>query len=256
MKVTAVYFSPTGTSAKGVNAIAAGIDQSPTKLDLTIRKEEPVKKVFDEKDVVVFGGPVYGSRIYRGFKERMANLQGHDTPCVITVTYGNIKYGDALLELSDFVKTKGFKPIAAALLIGQHTFGTVATGRPEHTELTADIDFGKKVLKKLKSGCLTEVEVPGKRPYIKGDKGGLGASFVPLTSDACIQCKICAKSCPEQAINYDCVSEIDPDKCISCFRCIQVCPVQAKNADFEVYNNFAENITKAGKDRRESEYML
>ena len=76
----------------------------------------------DRDYLVVFSSPVYGGRIPKVARGRFANFFGNKTPCVITVTYGNRDFDDALLELYDFATANGFDVIGAAALIGRHTY--------------------------------------------------------------------------------------------------------------------------------------
>ena len=252
----AIYFSPTFTSKKGAVAIGKELSENGSVLELDVTRYDavPEKTRFCREDLVVFGAPVYGGRLYRGCKERFAQFSGDQTPCVITVTYGNRHYDDALLELSDLVRERGFVPVAGAALIGQHTYGEIQVGRPDERDMEEDREFAARVRENLASGKVLE-EVPGHRPYIKGEEGGRGGNFRPLTKETCISCGICVKECPEGAIEADCRT-IKEDKCIACFRCIRICPVQAKHMNVKPYLDFAEMFTKKLSEPRKNEYFL
>lgn len=250
-KVTAVYFSPTRTSKKGVEEIAKTLNPKYESLDLTIVGKIPEKTTFEQQEFVVFGAPSYGGRLFKGSVEAFKTLAGNQTPCVITVTYGNRHYDDTLLELSDLVTSLGFIPVAAAALIGEHTFGEVQVGRPNEADLAEDEAFAKEIMDRLEE--IKPVVVPGNFPYKDGGNGG---GFRPSTLESCVQCGLCAKNCPMQAIDYQDVCSIDHDKCIACFRCIKSCPVQAKVCNSDAYLSFAEGFTKRLAPRRENEYFL
>ena len=251
--VHAAYFSATHTSRKGTIAIAGAFDCSINEMDMTIWNRQPVKTEFDENDLVVFGAPVYSGRIYQGAFDRFSRLHGRNTPCIITVTYGNRDYDDALLELYDLVSDHGFLPFAAAALIGQHTYGEIQIGRPTAEDLREDTDFAQKASDKLAAESTSMVCVPGNRPY---RQGGYGGHFRPLTTDDCISCGLCAQMCPEGAISYSNYDRIDNAKCIACFRCIRNCPVQAKNMDTDEYNSFAEEFSVRLSMPRRNEYFI
>jgi len=220
---------------------------------MTIWNRQPDKTEFDENDLVVFGAPVYSGRIYQGAAERFSRLQGRNTPCIITVTYGNRDYDDALLELYDLVSEQGFLPFAAAALIGQHTYGEIEVGRPGEADLREDVDFAQKASEKLAAEGTSLVCVPGNRPYRKGGNGG---NFCPQTSSDCVSCGLCAQLCPEGAINNENYGSIDTAKCIACFRCIRNCPVKAKNMDTDEYKVFAEMFTAKLSQPRRNEYFI
>lgn len=257
MNYITVYFSPTGTAEKSsvsiIEALAEGKEFG--RVDLTAYSNRETEKVFSADDFVVFGTPVYGGRIPEVAAQRFARMRGQQTPCIVTVTYGNRDYDDALLELSDLVQANGFVVQAAAALIGQHTFGQIQVGRPDEDDLKENQQFVKAFLEKAekdpRKGSV-KLSIKGNHPYKEGGKGG---TFRPLTADTCIQCGLCVKNCPTGAIDSDC-STIDSGRCISCFRCIRRCPVQAKNMNDSSYMAFAEDFSKKLASRRENEYFL
>jgi len=251
--VYAVYFSATDTSRKGTQVIAGVFDCSINEVDMTIWNRQPAKTEFDENDLVVFGAPVYSGRIYQGASDRFSRLHGSNTPCIITVTYGNRDYDDALLELYVLVSEHGFLPFAAAALIGQHTYGNIQVGRPTAEDLREDVDFAQKASEKIAAEGPSLVCVPGNRPY---RQGGYGGHFRPLTSSDCTRCGLCAQMCPEGAISFSNYDIIDNSKCIACFRCIRNCPVQAKNMNTDEYSAFAEMFTAKLSQPRRNEYFI
>ncbi len=254
MKAHAIFFSATDTNKKNTLAIAAQLG-TVNEIDVTDFSAEGTSATFSPDEIVVFGSPVYGGRMQMVAKRRLAAFKGNNTPCVLTVTYGNRDYDDALLEMYDMAVANGFRPVAAAAMIGQHTFGEIQVGRPDQNDIAQHTDFAKKVSEKLSAGSWSpeELLIKGNRPYKDGGKGG---SFRPSTNDSCINCGLCAAKCPTAAINPDDVSEIDNDKCISCFRCIHVCPVGAKEMASEQYTAFAKDFSARLAPRRENEYML
>jgi MinD superfamily P-loop ATPase len=56
----------------------------------------------------------------------------------------------------------------------------------------------------------------------------------PVTTDACIDCRRCAKVCPMGAIRQDHPSEVS-GICIKCNACVKQCPVHAKQLTDEAY---------------------
>ena len=56
----------------------------------------------------------------------------------------------------------------------------------------------------------------------------------PVTTDACIDCRRCAKVCPMGAIRLDHPSEVS-GICIKCNACVKQCPVHAKQLTDEAY---------------------
>lgn len=247
-KVTIAYFSPTGNTKKSLVAMADSLGGVAKEIDLTDAKNA-AQETFAADDVVIFGIPVYGGRIPTAAKDRFAGLKGENTPCLIVATYGNRDFDDALVELADMVQEQGFIVKGAAALVGRHTFGEIQVDRPDEEDLAADKQFAIGAMNKSENA--PAVEIPGNRPYKDGGKGG---PYRPLTSDTCVQCGLCARLCPMQAIGED--NKTIADTCISCFRCIRRCPVGAKNMDTEAYHEFAVAFTERLKERKENKYFL
>ena len=185
--VTAIYFSPTYTSRKGACTIAKALNNTYNELDLTC---QATKAQFGKNDIVVFSAPVYGGRLFKGFIERLNEIQGSDTPCVVTVTYGNCDYDDALLEFCNLVTAKGFIPVAAAALIGQHTYGSIQVGRPNKDDLAEDTEFAKKVAEKLKNNDYCPMQA-------------IDEDNRTICTDKCISCFRCIRRCPVGAKHMD-----------------------------------------------------
>lgn len=249
--VTAVSFSPTGGSQKGVLSIARELDPNCSFLDLTLQPPA-AREPFGPTDLVVFGAPVYSGRLPSPAAARFSMLRGHNTPCIVTVTYGNRDFDDALLELAQLVIPLGFRPIAAAALVAQHTYGEIAVGRPDQADLEQNVLFAQKVRQKLEQGGTTPPAIPGNYPYCEGGAG----AFHPRTSEACVHCGTCVRECPVGAIDAEDPSRIDAAHCLSCFRCIKVCPTKAKNMDTPAYRTFAAAFSLKLSERKDNLYLL
>ena len=247
MKVTAVYFSPTGNTKKSVEAMAGALDPNFTVIDVTAPEQASVEREFSSEELVIFGMPVYMGRIPSAAAPRLQGLKGNHTPCILAATYGNRHYDDALAEMAGIAERNGFLIQGAAALVGRHTYGEIQVGRPDEADLEADRAFARKAAENKKM----QSEIPGKYPEGEAAPGG---HYKPLTSSTCIQCGICRKGCPVGAIGDD--FQVDPERCISCFRCIRNCPVHAKNMDTPEYREFAEMFTEKLSKRRENEYFL
>ena len=117
--------------------------------------------LFSPQDVVVFGAPVYGGRVFQGALKRFSTLRGQNTPCLVTVTYGNRNFDDALLELSDFCRSQGFVPFAGAALVGEHTYGSIQKGRPHQEDLNQDASFALEAYEAAEDYIITNI--PGGR---------------------------------------------------------------------------------------------
>lgn len=258
-RLSLLYFSATGTTARVVQAIGAGIGGAAREYDITNPYSRRQDFNFGPDDLVVVGVPVYGGRVPDFLAEYLARVKGDHTLAVLVVVYGNRDYDDALLELKDIMEGNGFKGIAAGAFIGEHSYTRlVATGRPDQEDLQSARDFGTRVRGKLAGAGNIEKEpqlaVKGNFPY--KDRAPKITAIPQLSAD-CIECGMCAESCPMLAINWKNFQDIDQNKCILCCRCVKICPVQAVSIDHErldqIRRMLIENFSQV---RREPELII
>lgn len=241
--VSAAYFSATGTTRRIASALAQEISESlhlPCKeYDFTTpsARKEPLR--FSPGELVIFGTPVYAGRIPNLILPFVSSALGNGALAVPIVLYGNRSFDDALMELRNTLEDGGFRTIAAAAFVGEHSFGRdLANGRPDANDLTLVSDFAKSIQTKLKAPSLdaphVPISVPGNNPvgpYYRPTDGN--GTFIdirkvkPVTSEDCTDCKWCAEHCPMGSISYEKVSEI-PGICIKCNACVKGCPKGAK----------------------------
>ena len=92
-KVWTLFFSPTGTSKKIVDAIAASIPVGErSSVDLTCQATENLKP-FQADELVVIGVPVYAGRVAPLAVQRLKGIKGRNTPVVLVVhmAIGNMR---------------------------------------------------------------------------------------------------------------------------------------------------------------------
>lgn len=245
--VNLIYYSPTGTSKKIAHAIGDGLKVN-NLLEYDITFGDISISSVPADSLSVFVTPVYGGRVPAQFLERLSSLNGDGAMCVPVVVYGNRHYDDALLELKNEAVRRGFRPVAAAAFIGEHSYSRpempVAQGRPDYFDLSMAEHFGKEVIDKIVSVPeIGELSVPGNFPYkeLKPKQ-----PVAPVCTDACCSCGVCIASCPTHAISETSAGEIitDVDKCTLCCACVKVCPNAARKFDTPftkfLYDNFSE----------------
>ena len=246
-KIWAVYFSGTGTTRRTVERIAGGI---ASRLNLPAEsvdfsrpavRQETLR--FGEKDLVVFGTPVYAGRVPNVLlpflRERIV---GGGALAVPVVLFGNRNYDDALIELRNILAADGMHPIAAGAFVGEHSFSWVlGANRPNAEDEALMDEFAARVAELaagLDAAPVKSVAVRGQEPlrpyYTPRDRAGNPINILkvkPKTDlSRCGGCGLCADLCPMGSIDPADVSAVR-GICIKCCACVKACPTGAKFFD-------------------------
>ena len=259
-EVQLITFSPTCTSKQVGEAIVHGTGiSSVSKVDLTL--EAAGKREVPSHALAVITVPVYGGHVAPLALERMKELHADGAPAVVVVVYGNRAYEKALVELDAFVTKLGFKVIAGATFVGEHSYSSekypVASGRPDADDLQQAREFGKSSLEKWEKlqavgTLITELTVKGNFPYKQLTPG---APACPTCTDGCFACGECIEVCPTHAIHFsEDQSSIETDihKCIKCCACVKCCPNEAR----EFSTPFAAILHEKFSARRQPELFF
>lgn len=258
-KVKLIYFSPTGTGKKTVNEIAKGIGYDTETIDLTPPDASLKSYKLEKDELAIIAVPVYGGRVPQTAIDRLNKIRGDTTAAVLITMYGNRAFEDALLELHNTIKELGFKTIAGAAFIGQHSFDSqetpIATGRPDSEDLKKAHEFGVKVLEIIKETEKTPaLKIPGNYPY---RERGSGDPRSPETDEAaCTLCGTCASVCPTGSVDVTNVVETRKEQCIACTACVQNCPTGARHWEHEGILGAAKWLSTEHGDRKEPEIFL
>jgi len=214
------YFSPTGGTKKVADAIAAGFDTPIVEMDLT---KVDGAAALGENDALMVVLPVFAGRVPQISLERLSALRGNGRKAVAVVVYGNREFDDALLETKDALEAGGFRVVAAAAFIAEHSIArSIASGRPDAEDEVLCRQFAADVMAKADDAL--PVQVPGNTPY----KELKPSVFHPAAGENCVKCGICAEQCPVGAIPLDDPSQTLGDVCINCMRCVEACPVSSR----------------------------
>lgn len=256
-QVTSVYFSPTQSTKKVTERIAARLGMNRESVDLTDSVKCRPDYSFTENEAVVIGIPVYGGRVPATAAERLKKLHGRQTPAILVATYGNRAYEDALLELKDIMTEQGFRPAAVAAVVTQHSIvHKIAEGRPDKEDLKKLDHFAAEAKKKLQrtesNYQLPELSVKGKKPYRP-------YHVMPLkfkVTSSCTGCGTCIRKCPVQAISRTDPRVTDEQRCIACMRCTAVCPRGGKKLGTLMQLAIAQKLKKLCSARKEPEFFI
>lgn len=266
-----ITFSPTRTSKQVGEAIVHGTGiSSVTNVDLTL--ESIGKNEIPSHALAVISVPVYGGHVAPLALERMKDIHSDGAPAVVVVVYGNRAYEKALSELDAFVTERGFKVIAAATFVGEHSYSCdkypVAPGRPDVDDLKFAELFGEKIrakiaaaldMEKLYGVDVTRIRRPSQpffpllrffRKVIRLRKNGVPMPRTPKTdAERCTQCGYCVKHCPAGAILKGDECNTIAEKCIKCCACVKGCPQKARTYDTPFAALLADSFKKQKEDR-------
>ena len=198
---------------------------------------------FGEKDLVVFGTPVYAGRVPNVLLPFLREkIMGGGALAVPVVLFGNRNYDDALIELRNILAADGLHPIAAGAFVGEHSFSRVlGAGRPNAEDEALMNEFSARVAELaagLDAAPAEPVAVQGQEPirpyYTPRDRAGNPINILkvkPKTDmSRCGGCGLCAEVCPMGSIDPADVSRVQ-GICIKCCACVKGCPAGAKFFD-------------------------
>lgn len=246
-KIWAVYFSGTGTTRRTVERIAGGIASRLNLPAESVDFSRPAVRqetlCFGEKNLVVFGTPVYAGRVPNVLlpflQERVV---GGGALAVPVVLFGNRNYDDALIELRNILAADGMHPIAAGAFVGEHSFSRVlGADRPNAEDEALMDEFAARVAALaagLDAAPVKSVAVRGQEPlrpyYTPRDRAGNPINILkvkPKTDlSRCGGCGLCADLCPMGSIDPADVSAVR-GICIKCCACVKGYPTGAKFFD-------------------------
>lgn len=266
-KLRLLYFSPTQTTKKVLNAIAAGFrPEIVMHTDLTlpdsIHSEEPMEKIRIDDGLTFIGVPVYSGRVAPEAAGRIRQFRADGTPAVLVVVYGNREFEDALRELKELAVEAGFRPIAGGAFIGEHSFADskfpIARRRPDHKDFEKCAEFGALIKEKIQQvdsiDSIPIPEFPGNYPYRDPH---LLKDISPVTlDDRCTRCETCVSVCPTAAIVLKDEVLTETGTCIVCCACVKNCPSGARVMQDPKILAIAEWLWKNYNIRKEPEMFF
>ncbi len=254
-----IYFSPTNTTEKIVTQIAAGVaDPHLQHYDLTRMTSDLPGLI--SAGATIIAVPVYAGRVPEIVLKRLTQLQGDGLPAVVVVVYGNREFEDALRELTDVVTAKGFRVVAAAAFVGEHSYSTrqqpIAANRPDQTDLASAAAFGTAIRAKLSAGheAANTLTVPGNVPYRDGVV--LGQIAPETVAEKCVLCGRCATVCPAFTIRVADQVLTEVAQCVMCCACVKNCPHEARVMRHPVVAERRTMLAENFNRRKEPQWFL
>ena len=194
------------------------------------------------------------------------------TVAQLVVVYGNRAYEKALAELDAFASERGFKVIAGATFVGEHSYSTeqnpIAVGRPDADDLQFAETFGAKIRTKIEAAAdmdklyavdVSRIQRPRQaffplfrflRKVVKLRKSGVPMPRIPaVDAELCNHCGYCAAHCPAGAIAKGDECNTDAEKCIRCCACVKGCPQKARTFDTPFAALLADCFKRQKEDR-------
>lgn len=268
-EITSLFFSATGTTQKVVSHLAhtvaqeLGSDTAFTAIDFTLPMARTSAPSFSADDLVIVGVPVYAGRVPNVLLKYINSLNGNGAVAVAVVLYGNRNYDDALIELTELLRTRGFTVIAAGAFVGEHAFSyTLAQNRPDSDDMQVVHSFGASIAEKLNNENFNPPEVSGHLPYrdyykpknLQGEPVDI-RKVKPKTDGRCTDCRTCIEVCPMGSIDQNDPSLVS-GICIKCGSCIKKCPVGAKFFDDPDFVRHKEELEQQFALRNEPELFV
>lgn len=253
MALYSILFSPTGGTRKSAEALARGLGENWEEIDLSRPHLDFSAFRLEEGDLALVAVPSFGGLAPQPALHRLKAISGNGCRAVLLCVYGNRAYEDTLVQLEDTALAAGFRVVAGAAALAQHSMvRELAAGRPDEEDQNQLKAFGVKIREKLEQGNLSRPVLPGNRPYKERHAGGPP----PLPGEGCTRCGLCAARCPTGAIDPADPALVDRDRCIGCLRCVAVCSQGSRRPDQAQLARISAMLEPFRSLRRENQLFL
>ena len=227
-KVTLIYFSPSGETARIGRIVACQFRAHIDEIDITCQNM-PQPREFGMRDLVIVASPCHGGRVPEPVARRLTHLMGRGTPAIPIIVFAGRTHDDSLRELGDILTASGCVPIAAAAISCELSpdahMGDFHLSEQECAEIRTFAIKARVKLGSLQYAEAGRVMLEKNQPY----RRALSPRIKPMSGDGCVSCGLCARMCPAGAIDFTNPAHTDARKCIACMRCVKGCPHRARS---------------------------
>ncbi len=263
MLTQTIFFSPTNSTLKITTTISDALNfEKLPDFNLTFPSKRKIENIGAEADILIFGAPVYVGKIPSMIIPTIKNMIGKNRWIIPIAVYGNARQGNALSEMIYLFREQGFRILAAASFIGEHSFTSddfkLAENRPDYNDLRLARSFGQKVRGKYESDP-SEIEKIGQKPDISQLNSEYGArkliNIIRAHEENCNRCMGCWSICPTEAIDMITL-EINEDECIGCCACVKCCKFNVREKIITMTPETKNRFMEFSKIRKEPEFFL
>lgn len=233
------YYSGSGNTKLACAYLKNKIENADFELYNIVKNDAPDFDRYDFVGFATFADFYAPPKLMYSFVERISNHNGKRA--FVFNTYGGIS-GRTIKAFSDLVEGAGFDVLTGFSLHMPESHppsrkrGFASDNSPKEKDLKqfndfiadldnilSDIKLNKKVQKrKLRISLIGRILPISKRTQAKKDFG-----IQKLNEELCIECGVCMRGCPYEAITMNPKPVVDHDVCAGCWYCYNHCKQKA-----------------------------
>lgn len=239
MKGIICYYSGSGNTKLAMEYLSKKISNIEFELYNIVKNEVPDFSKYDIVGFATFADYLSPPQLFYDFFKKVKTQDNR--PAFIFNTYGGIT-GTTLKDIAKLAKSKGFYVLSGFSLHMPQSYPPMRKNNmPSDNAPTSkeayefneyitildnqlgEVKSGKKVIsKKIPTGGMM-----GFAPKFPRTQAKKGFGIQNVNEELCIECGLCKKTCPYEAIEMSPKPDFDHDKCYGCWGCYNHCPKKA-----------------------------